>query len=556
MRELLRRLSDHPRLAAELLLASLFANLLALAVPLFVIQVLNRYVSYGVDATLSTLTVGVCIAVALEFAFRRVRLRLAAEGLGGPDERRANAAFAHLVEAKRAALDTLPVGGRRDALRGLDTVESAFSAPNLAAILDLPFTLLFLVALALLAPTLGLIGAAFLIALFALGLLHRRRLREPTRGVAERAALGDTLISTLDEGADTLRVFNGGEWLRRHWREHGAKLRGLRRRIALDQGRFQALTQAAQGLQGVTIIAVGATLVVAGELDVGALIGANLLAARALAPVIQFGRLGELFAQADRRLEGIAALEALPTESASGKGEEGPADYRGALELRDLAFAHPGAVTPLFESLSLALEPGGVLMVTGRNGTGKTTLARLITGLIDPSRGQLLVDGVELRQLPPAWWRRRLIYLPQEPRFLPGTIRANLLAANPDLDDAALAELIGRVGLERTLAESPQGLDTPIAMDGRPLALGLRKRLALARALAGDGPLAILDEPSDGLDEEGRTHLYTVLKELAESGRTLIVITHDPNLLRGATRVLDLNTKPVPTLHRREGEAP
>jgi ATP-binding cassette subfamily C protein LapB len=311
----------------------------------------------------------------------------------------------------------------------------------------------------------------------------------------------------------------------------------------MRQGLIQSLTQSATALMSVAVIAVGAILVVEGKLDVGAMIGANILAVRALQPVSRFSQLGESFAKARRSLALLAEFSRIPLEPSSGSAKS---DYRGAVELRDVAFIYPGSNTPLFESLSIKLPPGAILVVNGSNGTGKTTLARLLIGLLDPSRGHVLADGLDLRQVTPEWWRRQVIYLPQEPSFLNATIEQNIRVANPDIDNAGLNRVIDLAGLRRFLDESEKGFETPISQDGRQLSLGIRRRLALARALSTAGRLAVLDEPTEGLDKEGCAAVYGVLNELARRGHTIVVISHDPNILKGAHAVVDLTEKPVP----------
>ncbi len=544
MIELLRRLGARPLITTELAAATFFANLLALASPLFVMQVLNRYVTYGVDSTLATLTLGVLGAIGLEFAFRQARLLLISHDLGRADRQRSVGAFGLLVSARTDALERVPSGQRREILRGLDAVESAYGATNLGAVFDMPFSLLFLAVLAILSPILAGVTIVFMAALLGYNYYNQRALKEPTRALNEAAATGNRLTSTTHRAADTVRAFNGGDYLVAAWRRHLTVISTLRKKVSDAQGRSQTVAQSMQAIMSVAIMAVGAILVVKGQLDTGALMGANILSARALGPIARLAQLGEALAKAQQALRQVRALAQIPTERTQGSALK---SYSGALEFKGCEFAYPNAA-PLFEALSLTIAPGAVLVVTGRNGTGKTTLSRLIMGLIEPSKGQLLADGVDLRQMVPAWWRRQVQYLPQEPMFLDGTVRDNIRTANPDFTDEQILGVLHRAGLGRFIDESPRGLDTEIVENGATLAIGVRRRLALARALATNGQLAVFDEPTEALDDEGRTAVYTAMRDIAASGRTLIVATSDPQILRGAQLILDLNSKPVPRL--------
>jgi len=545
MSELFRRLAARPWITVELLLASFFANLLALASPLFVIQVLNRYVTYGVDVTLVTLTAGVIVAIILELGFRQARSMLAASALEERDQERAIGAYGILSSARLNALEQIPPGHRREIMRGLDSIETAYNAPNMGAVMDVPFAFVFIVALALLNPILGMVAVTFIAGAFAFSLFSQGMLRAPTQQMAQVSAAGNGLVTTAARAADTLRAFGGHAAVMDAWRGYVERIQGLRQKISGRQGLTQTLTQSMQALMSVAIIATGAILVVQGKLDVGLMIGANILAARGLGPILRLAQLNQSFAKAKQALADVRQLAHLPLEPDEGSALD---TYTGGLELRDVAFAYEEQSSPLFESLSLSLAAGSVLMVRGRNGAGKTTLLRILAGLIEPSRGQILGDGVEVRQMAPAWWRQQLVYLPQEPTFLNDTVMGNLLAANPELDEDGINRVIREAGLGPFIDESAKGLETEITDNGFALAVGIRRRLALARALASDGRLVLFDEPTEGLDAEGCAAVYAALKRLAEEGRTVILVTHDPVILKGARVVLDLNAKPSPKL--------
>ena len=543
MLEILSRLATRPFLAFEMLLASLFANILALATPIFVIQVLNRYVAHGVDSTLITLVSGAIIAVALEYGFRRARLRFAEAVNTSPNEALALSSYDVLTSAKSSAMDMLPPGLRREMLSGADTVRQAFTAPHLCTAMDVPFALIFVLALFLLAPMLAFVTVIFLIVVFILVAGGLMSLRGPTREMTTITGRRGALVESAIVGADAVRAFNSAGFLKRRWAGEIKTLEGLRRRVGLRQSMVTTSIQSLTALMTVALITVAALLVVTGKLDVGAMIGANIMAARALQPIAGLAQQTEGWAKAKQARDMFREFSRLPRERVDGSAI---ANYSGKLEIKDASFSYPGASGPLFEQLNLVLDPGQVMVITGANGSGKTTLARMLVGLLEPARGNLLIDGIDLAQIAPAWWRQQVVYLPQEPRFMNATLRENLQAFNENLDAGAMHDLLTRVGLDKYVDENQMGMDLMLVNGGSNLSLGIRRRLALARALSHNGKLVVLDEPTEGLDADGARHVYQVMNELATQGHTIIACSHDAQIIRGAHHVLDLNIKPVP----------
>jgi ATP-binding cassette subfamily C protein LapB len=543
MKELLARLLARPGVAIELGLASLFVNLLALASPLFVIQVLNRYVNQGVDATLVTLMMGVLLAVGLEFGFRQIRMRLADGVSASPDAQAAADGFAILTQAKTGAIEQVPPEIRNEMVSGAASLEAAYNANNITAVLDVPFALLFVFVLYLLSPIIAGVVCLFLIFVFISGAMGAASIRKKTKKLMEVSAYGSAIVGTALKEIDTVRAFNAGGYLIKEMAEKNVAIQTVRQKIASGMGLNQTTTHTAASLLSVFVISVGALLAVKGLMDIGVMIGANILAARALQPISKFSSLGATFAKARQALELYKQFAALPLEPRTGTAK---ANYKGGFSFRDVAFSHHGASTPLFESLNLEVEAGQTIVVIGSNSTGKTTLARVAVGLLEPSRGQILADGLDLKQVAPEWWRKQIIYLPQEPTFLNATIEQNLSGINPDIDLAGLNRVIDAVGLRTFLDESSNGFDTPVVDNGRRLSVGIRRKLAFARALTTNGKLIIADEPTEGLDTDGCQAVYRLFNELSKAGRTIIAISHDQNIMKAAHTVIDLNFKPTP----------
>ncbi|MBF0434810.1 MAG: ATP-binding cassette domain-containing protein [Magnetococcales bacterium] len=538
MREIFRFLASRPILAIELLLASLLINLLGLASSLYVMQVLNRYVSSGVDATLVTLTVGVIVAVIAEWVLRQLRRSLAGGVVHAPIGRLIAGFFNSLLGVKLVELLKLPPGEQRELVNHLATAQKTYTPATVVALLDLPFVGLFVGALFLIHHWIGIIASLFLSVVFLLTLVHQGRLQQPTQQLAQKAARAGALTTSVMTVAESVRAFRGAPLLRQRWWAEQASLHRDQTRLTNRQEGIQTLTQGIGALMGVAVIAVGAKFANMGLMDTGLLIGANIIAARAMAPLLKWAQLVSQLAKARQGLKILSQFGRLPLEKQDGVVLQ---QWVGKVELKQVAFSWSEARGSLFSGISATAEPGKVLAVIGRNGSGKTTLLRLLVGVLLPERGHILVDGYNLDQLHPDWWHQQILYVPQEPLFLDASLRDNLLTMRPDMDDEAVNHLVDRVGLRRFVNETPQGLDLVLTEGGQRLSPGIRRRLALARGLAAEGRLVILDEPLEGVDNEGRLLIVDMMRRFVAEGRTVVIASHDAGMAKLAHQVIDLD---------------
>lgn len=550
MKELLSRFFSHPLITIQLVSASFFINLLALATSLFVIQVLNRFVSYGVTTTLVTLVIGTLLAILFELAFRAVRRRLIKIQNEEENSQLSEKSFVTLLRTKIPVLDRVPIGQRQEVIRGIDTLRTLTAPQTIAAVLDLPFAFLFVFVLWLLSPPLAFISIVTISLVIIISLVVQFAGRSVTRQAQERGAERSAILGSAIAEAETIRAFNGASFLIKGWQGADNLVSSLIYKIARSRDILQARIGLLTGLQTIAIVSVGAIQVVSGDLTVGAMIGANILAGRALMPVSKLIQMGETFSGATQARIRLKEFLSLSLERGDGTALK---EYGGVLELKDLAFVYPGSTVPLFESVNMRLDAGKVIAVTGPNGSGKTTLARLLMGIVEPSRGQIMADGLDLQQVALPWWRQQVSYLPQEPIFVTGTIEDNIALANPQITSERLNEVIRMAGLRPFLDSSQDGLSMVIREGGRHLALGIRRRLALARALATDGNLFIADEPTDGLDTDGRRAVYAIFQKLISAGKTIMVISHDKEFLKIADYLMDLGIKPTPRIQAKQG---
>ncbi|CAA7616782.1 Protease secretion ATP-binding protein prtD [Candidatus Terasakiella magnetica] len=530
-----------------LLISSLSANILALASSIFVMQVLGRYVSYGVDATLATLTIGTLAAILFEYLFRHYRLKIA-RSISSPLERSlSEQTFERLVRTRYLALETLKPGIRQEIPRAPEVIAATYNPANLVAVLDVPFAILFLLVILLFNPILAGVSVVFCGLGFWLGTEGPKRFADAMKEATEVAARKNAVLASANSASETVRAFGCAGFLAEGWKERSTAARKLLRSVEENKGVLQHLIQGLGSIMSVAIIAIGGILVVHGKYDVSSLVGVNILASRALGVINRFAQLSEALARGGKSQELLNEFGKLGQEASTGGRV---AEYHGKVEFRDFAFSYPRSTGPVLEGFGAVLAPGEAMLVQGPNGSGKTTFARLVMGILDPSRGQLFADGVDIRQLAPDHWRRQVIYLPQEVTLLNMSIEENLMLGRTDLTKEEMATALGVARLKTFINQLPEGVRTVVTEQGRNLSLGIRRRLGLARALlqSRDGRIVLFDEPNEGLDGEGRAATAELLAHFRKAGRTIIVVGDTSDLPFVADHLLDLTTKPTPTL--------
>lgn len=517
------------------LIFSVFTNLLMLTGPLFMLQIYDRVLGSRSEETLVALSILVAALFALygllEFARGRVMARVGARFQASLDDR----VFRAVLED--VALHHRGKGGIR-ATQDLDSIRTFFTAPVLLALFDLPWTPVFLTAIFIFHPYLGWLavggGTLLILATLLNQLFTAKKVAE-----AQKQAIAALNFSKQSEGAGELIWAQGmvGNMVRRWTGLQDSALEGTIR--ANDwTGSFSAFTKSFRLFLQSAILALGAWLVLRGELTAGAMIAGSILLGRALAPielavsqwpVVQRARagwiaLGGFLAAVPSRDEPIQ----LPAPAAR-------------LEVRGVSVAVRGSDRPVLQGVSLDVAPGEAIGVIGKSGAGKTSLARVILGLVAPQAGIVRLDGATLDQYGPERLGQFIGYLPQEIRLFEGTVAENIahMAPEPDTDRVLAAAMKARA--HEIILGLPNGYDTRIGEADAQLSGGQKQRVALARALYADPVLLVLDEPNSALDAEGSEALNAVIEAMKADQRAVIIMTHRPTAISACDRLLILD---------------
>lgn len=526
----------HAPVYRDVLLAAFFINVFALALPLFTMNVYDRVVPNAAFETLWVLAAGMFVVLLgdvtlrtlrsyfIDLASRRVDVDLSAKIM--------EQALGMRLEHRPASVGSFAVN-----LRSFETLRDFIASATINSVIDLPFALLFFavvgwIAWPVLVPVLGGIGLLVGFALFM-----RPRLQRLTESSYAAGAMRNaTLIESLT-GLETLKAMGAESVMQRKWEDSTRFLAGIGVRSRLAASSVTQATVWCQQLISICVIITGVYLIAAGELTMGGLIACTMLAGRSVAP---FGQLAGLITQYHSARIALSTLDAMfdtPVDHRKGEAFVSRERFEGAIEFKDVVFSYPASDTRSLRGVSFRVKPGEHVAILGRVGSGKSTLEKLAMGLYQPTQGEVLIDGIDLRQLDPREYRQAIGYVAQDVTLFHGSLRDNLSLAHRGLTDAALLTAVERAGLSDFVNRHPKGFDMTISERGDSVSGGQRRCIGLARALVHEPSILLLDEPTGSMDNSTEKTVIENLRTFIE-GRTMVVVTHRNALLELVDRII------------------
>ena len=529
-------IAENRQLYRDVLLAALLANLFALGMPLFVMNVYDRVVPNFATDTLWVLSVALLLMLLSDLVLRTMRGRFVDLASSRSDVK-LSAYIMERVLGMRMEQRPVSAGSFASNLRAFESVRDFISSATVVAFIDLPFGLIFMIVIGWIAwPMLiPLIIGAVVMLVYALAVQGRmHELAETTyRAGAQRNA---TLIEGL-VGFETIKALGAESPIQRKWEQSAALLARVGAQLRLLSASASYSSAFVQQAINMVIVIVGVYLIADRSLSMGGLIACTMLASRAMAPVGQVVGLLVQYHTAATALTSLNEVMQREVERPDDSAFISRGHLQGAIDFRDVSFTYPGQDQPALRNVSLSIKPGERVAILGRIGSGKSTLEKLILGLYRPTSGAVLIDGIDQRQLDPAEFRRQIGYVQQDVMLFYGTLRDNITMGSPLADDPAVvraAELAGIIGIVNA---HPQGFDMLIGERGESLSGGQRQGVAIARAVINDPPILLLDEPTSAMDHSSEEDVKRRLTEFAK-GKTMIIISHRNSLLELADRLI------------------
>ena len=503
---------------------------------MFSMNVYDRVVPNHAIETLWALAIGMLLVIGADLFMRLLRSHFVDEASARVDVV-LSARLMEKVLGLRLEHRPESVGSFAQNLRGFEQVRDFIASSTVAALIDLPFGLIFVGVLVWISPWLALPVVVTFAIIVTLGYLLQHRLHELAettyRASAQRNA---TLIESLS-AIETIKSQGAESVIQSKWERANVFLASTSVKMrGLSSGAMYATSSLMQ-LVSVSMIVIGVYLITQGELTMGALIAANMLSARALAPAGQIVGLLMQYQGARTALESLDKIMAQPVERPDSETFIHRPQLRGDIEFRNVRFAYPGRTDAAIEGISFKITAGERVALIGRVGSGKSTIQRLIMGLYQPTEGAVLLDGIDLRQIDPADVRRNLGCVSQDVTLFYGSLRENITFGMPYADDGAVVAAAELAGLSDFINRHPRGFDMAVGERGESLSGGQRQGVGLARALLHNAPLLLLDEPTSAMDFSTEAQITARVTEFA-ADKTVVLVTHRTSMLAMATRVI------------------
>ncbi|MGU3524850.1 type I secretion system permease/ATPase [Enterobacteriaceae bacterium C23F] len=516
-------------------LAALFGNILALSSALFSMQVYDRVIPAQSFPTLWVLFSGVVFALLADMALKMLRSKLA-DALGKRiDIRLSSFFFMRALSIKNIARPQ-STGAFMAQLREIEHIRELLTSTSVVALIDIPFTIMFIGFIAMIGGPLAFIPLAALPLIVIPGMLAQYPLAKLSREGLREGAVRNALLVESVEGVEDIKLLQAENRFLRLWE----RCNSVSSQVMLEQRHWASIimnwTQFIQQLAYIGIIAAGVYLVIENHATTGTLIACSILSSRAVAPLAQLAQILTRWQHAKNAKSGLDELLKKPLDQKNFQQAQHLHQVRGEYEFRNVRFRfHPDAPLTL-DIDKLHISPGERIAILGPIGAGKSSLLRLISGMSDVSEGELLLDGVLLKDIDVNDIRRNLAYLSQNATLFHGTLRDNLALSGHGIDNEQIANAINIAGAGSVLQHG-QGLDQTIAEGGRGLSGGQQQAMLLARTILKDSRIVLLDEPTASMDTVMEKQVISALDKWSKN-RTLIVVTHRRAPLEMVNRIL------------------
>jgi ATP-binding cassette, subfamily B, bacterial HlyB/CyaB len=523
----------------EVLAASFFLQLFALVTPLFFQVIIDKVLVHRGISTLDVLAIGMVTITVFEAVLTTLRTYLFSHTTNRIDVELGARLFRHLLGLPLAYFQARRTGDSVARVRELENIRQFLTSSALTLVIDLFFTVVFLVVMFLYSPllTFVVLGSFPVYIGISAGVtpLFRRRLDEKFRRNAENQAF---LVESVN-GVETLKAMAVEPQMQRRWEEQLAGYVAASFRVLSLGNTASNAVQLVSKLVTIIVLYVGAKLVITQQLSVGELVAFNIMAGRVAQPVLRIAQIWQDFHQARLSVLRLGDILNTPAEPTYAPGRSALPAIRGEISFEHVGFRYRIDGPEVLRDVSFSIPAGQSVGIVGPSGSGKSTLAKLVQRLYVPETGRVLIDGVDLAMVDVTWLRRQIGVVLQENVLFNGTVRDNIALADPGMPMNRIVNAAMLAGAHDFILELPEGYDTVVGERGSTLSGGQRQRIAIARALVTDPRILIFDEATSALDYESERIIHQNMARISK-GRTVLIIAHRLSSVRRCDRIITI----------------
>lgn len=529
----------------DLLLASFVINLLALVIPLFTMNVYDRVVPNQAIETLWVLVVAVIVVLIFEWILKESRSSITDMAGQYIDNKLSAILFQRVLGMK---LESKPnsVGSFTRQIQDFDSVKEFFTSATMVTLVDLPFTVFFLMLIGWLGGPMLWIPVGVMAFVLIVSLVMKNRIAATFEHTSQlsmqkQAQLFDNITNLSD-----IKQYNAQRVVQGRWENTSSQLSQWQMRSRFYSNIVAHTIQSSQHIVTVGLIIVGVHLIIAGELTMGGLIATVMLSGRAASSVNQISMLLLRYQQTKAAVASVSSVMELEQE-ANPSQVISQGRLKGNVVLNEVSFQYPECDATAVSQLSLSIKQGEKIGLIGPSGAGKSTLLSLLARQVSPTGGQLNYENVDARLWPLPLLRQSMGWVAQSPMLLQGTVYENILLGESKVDEEKLKRALYQSGLALIIPRLEKGLETSVGELGRHVSGGQRQAIALARALYNQPSLLMLDEPTASLDQAVETHFLKMFATL-DSNTTCVVSSHSRRLLELCDRIVVMDAGQIVTI--------
>jgi len=527
----------------ESFVASAVTSVLALGISFYTMQVYDRVVSSQSYSTLIVITIGVLLAIGIEFITKELRANILDRACQFIDIELSSIFFGRMLSIR---MDARPktVGTFAAQIKQFESVRNFLTSTTLFVFVDVPFVFFFIGVIWLIGGNIALVPLLLLPIAILVGLFSKWKMANlAEEQIAEYNQKNGLLVEAID-GIEAIKAV-GGEWkMLDFWRDLTIKSAEKELTIRNVTSIAMNASQTVQQISYVMLIAFGVYAISKGSITMGALMACSILSNRALTPISQIAGKIVQWQQAKAALKGLDEMMKLPIDRNEDAKVIIPDRCKGFIKIKDVTFGY-GKENQAIKNINLTFLPGEKIALIGPVGSGKSTLIKVLTGLYKPTEGQIFLDDVDMHHISPEFMRESIGYLTQDIRLFNGTLKYNLTIGLPTPKDSVILEACKETGLIEVIKQHPKGLDLPIFEGGRGLSGGQRQLVGLTRMLIAKPKILFLDEPTASMDGDLEIKVMQGLFKHSPPESTILLSTHKMALLNYVDRVIVLDKSKV-----------